>query len=750
MAQQRQVNSNGSAPLPARRRPAAGAGQDAFTLTPKEIVAILRRHVFMTVFLTVLGFIIGGVSWYLLYTYAPKYTAMTQIRVLSPIDKDPVTITQVMAQKDILYGNRISIAMLITSQSQLRELVTKDIIQKTKWFESFGPPEPKEKAIMKAVKDLKKHFRAYAQRDADFVTVSMTCGDKKEAALIVNQMVDMFIGKRRVDAGGDVAGKKLLLMNQSDITKKELSVIEGALDSIRIKYNIRDLEEHQYQHTITIRLNDLTVERNDLVLEIEQIRSIVKKLQEQATGEIEVQVKNLVETDPTMIAITQRLTAQRATLTGRLAKFGENHREVRQLKELISGTETEWINRRQEIAELTRQANVENAKDNLGALEDRKKKVEEEQKLAQKEKDDLDKARAEYVVVKERKDAARKRLDEIDLAIGKFAMMQKDPETAKVLSVGPAPEPIEVSSPKWKMYFPGGTILGFLLGIGLAFLIELLNDLVRTPRDVVRYLRIALLGVIPDAAEDDQVDGIDLCRVVTVAPYSLISESYRRFRTNLRLSSSAESAKVLLVSSGMAGDGNTSVAVNLAATLVDEHKKVLLIDANFRKPSLRKLFENKTDDTETQVYQGPGLSDLLSGRCDYTDALRANVVEGLDLVDSGQLPLNPTELLGSSQMQQFIQDRRNEYDYVIIDGPPVLLVSDAKILARFADGTVLVFNAAATKRGAAQRTIRELREVDAVIVGCVLFSVRSLKGGYFQEQFKFYQEYQKLQLAQTA
>ena len=167
--------------------------------------------------------------------------------------------------------------------------------------------------------------------------------------------------------------------------------------------------------------------------------------------------------------------------------------------------------------------------------------------------------------------------------------MLEDPETPKVQFVGLAPPPLEVSSPLWYVYFPGGTMFGLMCGVGLAFLVELLNDLLRTPRDVGRYLRIPLLGVIPDAAEDGQVRDIDLCHVVRQAPYSITSESYRRFRTNLKLSSSMQSSKVLLVSSGMAGDGKTSVVVNLATTFVAEDKKVLLIDANFWRPSLHKI-----------------------------------------------------------------------------------------------------------------------------------------------------------------
>jgi receptor protein-tyrosine kinase len=100
-------------------------------------------------------------------------------------------------------------------------------------------------------------------------------------------------------------------------------------------------------------------------------------------------------------------------------------------------------------------------------------------------------------------------------------------------------------------------------------------------------------------------------------------------------------------------------------------------------------------------------------------------------------------------MKQLFEQQRANYDYIIVDGLPVLLVSVTKVLAKLADGTILVFNAAATRRGVAQRTISELKEVNAAVVGCVLLGVKAMKGGYFQEQFKSYKEYQKLQLASS-
>lgn len=137
------------------------------------------------------------------------------------------------------------------------------------------------------------------------------------------------------------------------------------------------------------------------------------------------------------------------------------------------------------------------------------------------------------------------------------------------------------------------------------------------------------------------------------------------------------------------------------------------------------------------------------GLCSFDDARKSDVMQGLDLIESGPLPSNPAELLGSYQMEQLINDRRKSYDYIIIDSPPVLLVSDVKVLSRFVDGSILVFNAGMTRRGAALRTIRELKEVNTVVTGCVLFAVRSMKGGYFRKQFKLYRQYQTAQLAHS-
>jgi len=712
----------------------------AASLTAKEVFGILRRHVLLIIFFIVLGLGAGGGTWKLLRMRFPRYTAKTYIQVLPPTETDPMTIGTVQLQKDILYGYRQSIANLIKQQSTLEDLLDRDNVKETRWFNRWDGDR------RKAVNYLNKHFGAYAHRDSEFVEISMTCSAAKEAADIVNEMLNLFLATREDTEQQEISRKLKGLEDQRVRVQSELDSANQGLDDIRAAYNLTDIEQplgRYFQHTITIRLNDLELQKNELDLAIKQLQADIGNLKELATGPITEQIEIQIERDPVMTTLAQQIAYLEAQLSGRLTKFGENHRDVRQTRELIAETQNKRDQRKKEIANQTRQANLENARDGLVVLQKRFEQLEALRQEAEAQKKELDLARIQYEKGQKIRDERLTMLNSIKEQIEKFKIMYNDPETPKVLAVGLAPRPLEmVFSRQWWLWFPSGTILGLLLGLGLAFLIELANDLVRTPRDVARFLRIPLLGVIPDASEDSQVRRIELFHAVRQAPYSVISEAYRRCRTNLKLSGPPESLKTLLISSGMAGDGKTSVAVNLSTTFVATDKKVLLIDANFRQPRLHKLFE-RVEPKDSAEHFDFGLSSVLTHQCTSDEAVRPTDIEGLDIVDCGPLPANPAELLGSMRMEELLAKQRKKYDYVIIDGPPVLLVSDAKVLAGLVDATLLVFHAASTSRGAAQRTIRELKQVNSRIAGCVLFAARSIKGGYFHEQFKSYKKYQK-------
>jgi len=742
--------------VPRPTPPIAGRGGAAAGMTPKEVLAILRRHWFMIVLLTVFGLCCSAGSWFLLKRYWPRYTAQTFIRVLPPVEQDPTTIQSPIVAKDIQYGYRLSMAGLLTSQGMLQQLLDRDKIQQTKWFQNFGAI--KDVRIRKAVKNLRNRFGGYAQRDGDSIVVSMTCGNKEESALIVNEMVDMFISNQGGTKRKEVAEKLSRLEEQQVRVQRDLTLAESSLDDVRRRYGFADLGERNFEPVTDRKLSDLEVEQNKLVMDIGQTRAGVERLAAQAEGPVQVQVERQVETDPIMTSLAQQLALQESSLASALARFGEDHRVIQQIREYINAIQEERLHRKAVIAEQTRQANLSNAQDSLITMEKRLEELERMREEATKRKEELDLARAQFQQRVAIRDERRTMLNSIKEQTEKLKIIHDDPETPKVQFVARAPEPLEASFPKWQTFFPGGFMLGLLFGIGLAFLVELLNDLVRTPKDVAIYLHIPLLGMIPDAEEDEQVEEIAPAFVVREAPNSIISESYRRVRTNLKLSAPGEKARTILITSGGAKEGKTTVAVNFATALIADGKKVLLIDANFRRPSLRQIFAGEQSSAGSGVPSRSGLSNLLAGQCSLEEATRPSGMEGLEVIESGPMPANPAEVLGSEEMERLIRSAfsgpeaggspsaaslgPNRYDYVIIDGPPVLLASEAKILARYVDGTILVFNAATTRRGTGVRTISELKQVDTAIFGCVLLGVKTLKGGYFRELFESYREYQ--------
>lgn len=340
-------------------------------------------------------------------------------------------------------------------------------------------------------------------------------------------------------------------------------------------------------------------------------------------------------------------------------------------------------------------------------------------------------------------------MEEMNTLIEKKNAQHDDPKLSKLSSPISATAPRVKSFPRKIMFFPGGFMLGFLAGVGLAFLVELMNDLLRSPSDVMRHLRMPLLGTICHANDDPDIEGVDLYHVVRQAPYSIMSECYRQLRTNLKLSDrSGGMKKTLFVTSGEAGDGKTTVAVNLISTMLAENSNVLLIDANFRRPSISRLFPDSQADGSPVEFADYGLSNYLMGQCDTEDqVIRESGIEGLYIIDSGPLPASPAELLSGKRMHTLLEHCKMNFDHVIIDGP-AMLVSDSKTLASLAEGTLVVFNASTTRRGAAMRILRELRETHTEIIGAVLMGVRSRKGGYYREYYRSYQQYQRPQVDQ--
>ncbi len=273
-----------------------------------------------------------------------------------------------------------------------------------------------------------------------------------------------------------------------------------------------------------------------------------------------------------------------------------------------------------------------------------------------------------------------------------------------------------------------GLLIGLFVGVLAAFFLEYLDQTIKTSADVERALEIPVLGLIPleQRPAGQPADGrrrSSLPLVSLHAPDHPSSEAYRALRTNVTfVNAEQHDLQLLVVTSPGPGEGKSTTAANLAITLAQQGASTLLVDADLRRPLVHRAFN---------LVQEPGLTDVLVATAQLREAIRPNVVPKLDVLPAGALPPNPSELLGSEAMRRLLGELRGQYETVIFDSPPALAVTDASVLGASADAVILVLRAGETEEVTAQRTLEQLRRVQARVAGAVLNGVEKDRDRYY-------------------
>jgi polysaccharide biosynthesis transport protein len=283
-------------------------------------------------------------------------------------------------------------------------------------------------------------------------------------------------------------------------------------------------------------------------------------------------------------------------------------------------------------------------------------------------------------------------------------------------------------------------VLGLTSGVGLAFLLEGIDNTVRTPEQAQAISGLPSLGMIPMGSKNSADNGSKRGLIVTGTkepvelvtqsrPQSQMAESYRALRTSLLLTTLGAPPKTILITSALPREGKTTTSINTAVVLAQKGTRVLLIDADLRRPSIHKA-----------LGLGPrvGLSNVLTGGATLQQAtIRSSVLPNLYILPAGTPPPNPAELMASAQMLDLLAELREQYDHVIVDTPPTLSVTDAVVLSTRVDAVVLVIRSAQTTKPALRRSRDILAQVNARVAGVLLNAVDLDSADYY-----YYYEYQ--------
>jgi polysaccharide biosynthesis transport protein len=552
-----------------------------------------------------------------------------------------------------------------------------------------------------SVDDIMAGRSAALIKDTRLVTVGFLGPDPQTAAQVANALARAYVKQNadfKVRASGEASDwltkqveDQRKLVEQSEATLQRYRQQHGAdalfADRAGVEQqNIVVQKLAQLQGAVTKARTD-TIEKESLYRQVSLAQSNREALDTVPT----------VANDPYI----QRLKGELAELQRQLAQaseeLGERHPDILKLQGAIQTTEGKIQTEISNMAAAIKK-DFEAAQSREGALTSALTRQQLEVQA-------LNGKAVEYTALEREAASNREGLDKLLQRSREIALSRQLESTAvKVLDWAGVPDTPVL--PRRMRNYAMGLVGSGAFALVLVFGLEIFNTRVRTPEDVKRHLRIPVLGVVPNVTTQSGQTSVFLG---DGAPPQF-SELIQALRTNLLMAPELVDGRTLLVTSAEPGEGKTVAVANIGVSLARLKQRVLLIDADMRRPRLHQLFD---EDEE------PGLANVLTGKTTPRD-VRKTKIPGLWLMPTGSFPHNPADLLGSERFEKLISYLRQHFDWIVIDSPPALAVTDAALISQVASGVLVVIDCGRTSREVASAAVERLEAVRAPLVGAML------------------------------
>jgi succinoglycan biosynthesis transport protein ExoP len=575
------------------------------------------------------------------------------------------------------------------------------------------------------IERLRRGIDATRLRETRLVQIKYRHTNPELARQITDTWADVFV-KHNLDSRQE--GNKSSVRELEDRiadTKLALREAEQKLNNYRRDHQVLDFGEKE--NTVIARLVDL----NRQLLQVESERKTLQTSVELTRKEADPSNLPEVQRDPAVQDLTKKLTELKQKQAQLLAEVTPEYPEAKQVKQQIDALEGELRAAHQRI---------------LSGIE------KQYQAAAQREtrlRKDLNEQYGE--TMKQNEGAIQAKIYQQDIDTNR-ALLDKLLHSQKEIVISSASQRNNVRvteySPVRGPVGPPRTrnivmsiFLSLLGGIGLVLFLDYLNNKIESVEDIDRYLHLPALGVIPIfplGKARKRLTGTAASKALTTAAWhgnghgggmiltevestSSIAESYRQLRTAVLLSSAGHPPRTMLITSSQPAEGKTTTSVNMAISLAQTGAAVVIVDADLRRPRVHKIFGLKNS---------RGLCNYLAGECEISSLIQT-ALPNLYVLPVGPLPPNPAELLGSTKMRQVVEMLSSNFDYVVIDSPPVASFADSLILSSMVEGVIVVVKAGFTPREMAQRTKAHLHSVGAKILGVVINHIKLQPHDYY-------------------
>ena len=592
-----------------------------------------------------------------------------------------------------------------------------------------------------------KNVKVSVLENTKIISVAFNSSDPKLAQLIVNQIMATYVKYSLAESRAHASSAKEFIIKQLPDTRQTLAKTGSALRNFKEKYNLLTVQSAPDRLTgLQKDIEDLEAQLTEQSSKFGDLKNKLGSDTQQALAESILSQSSGVQEALRELQTTERdLAKARATLTATHPAIADLSDQSAQIRSVLRGQI------QQALQGQTGPANLRLQRLQVGPTQqdllDEMISVEISRKSLQDRLSALQKQRSVYqrqVAILPKLEQRQQRLEqELEATKETYQALLKSLQEVKVTenqTIGKvrinelADEPTSPISPNKTSALMAGILIGILLAAATVYVLEVLDRSLKAIDEIRDAYPYPLLGNIPLFPDSPQQMPHLTEELLVGEKYSLYGEAYRMLQSNLKFLSSDKSLRVICVTSAVAQEGKSTTSANLVAALVQMNHRVLLIDADLRKPSQHQIW---------QIRNQAGLSNVLSGQVDpELDPINA-INTNLAVLPSGPIPPNPLVLLDSDVMAQLLEKQLNQYDYIIIDTPPVTISSDALVVGKLSSGMLLVARPGRLDTEAAKLAQHTLRQSGQNILGLVVngFIPESERHSYYYYSQGYYSSF---------
>jgi succinoglycan biosynthesis transport protein ExoP len=715
-----------SIPVTTRPTPAAGAAPASPTLPQIDPIRMLKKYKWLLAGAAAAGIFLGAVGHFLLGAFYPIYRPYIVYECLPQRDNPAAMVSAVNFEKDLEKFMATQVQVL-TSEKIIDRTVTDPALTREapKWVDAHS----KGGAIdtVKAAKGVKRRLSASIVGDSNFIKVSFWGTDKNEATAVLSVLGQTYLNDRQMAGRTDVAERREQISQAIKNTEAETK------ESILQNNKVESLEEQssaasQELRSIEEALVEVRTSRESAATQLKQLQDEVRS----ANGPtIPDNIRKRVEEHPTLVQLKHNVNFINSELAAKqMQGLKPDHPALQKLQSLRDGAEKRYQEEMERLQIEAFYSDLESLKTAVASIEAQEARLQGRREEAMKRSSELAQLLTRVKDINAAIDRNTDNKGKLMHDLSTIDIVTSGTSQSRVALFQGAQVPKAPSFPKIYIMVPLGMFLVLGLVGGVVVLIELVDQRVKGPADVSSLPRTRVLGLIPHSCEDPQ----NCDRIETVfrdRPAGVLSEHFRQIRSQVIKRMAQGGHKSLLVVSASPGSGSSSVAINLAFAIGATDQRVLLIDANFRRPTIHKTLG---------LSEGPGLANVLDGSATLANAAQHS--GPIAVLTAGSADKRVVERLATEPMSALLRDAGAAYDVILVDAAPTMVAGDAMTLANRCDSVLMVARAMADKRGMIARLRNDLAETKAELIGIVVNAVRTTAGGYLKGNIESTHRYQ--------